>query len=364
MGREDIMRTVPTDYDAAVVGAGPAGSCAARRLAEAGLKVLLIEQQQSVGENIQCAEYVPSILKKYVSLRDSDVAQTLQGIKTFIQGELVQVTRAPGFTINRGSWENHLADEAVRAGVRLLTGVRVTDAGSRTVTLQNGAGHATVTADYIFGCDGPRSVISLKLGNHPTESCVAMQYEISLAEPLEFAHIYFDPAYYGGYAWVIPKGASANVGIAVHASLNGSLQELLGKFCRDLIAAQVVRDSAVRRTTGGLIPAAGLVDHLAGDHMLLAGDAAGCTHPITGAGIAAAVVSGKLAAEAVLDQKKTGGSSLAENYTRILKEEYGEPLDRARSRFLARERGWTDDRHKFSGLIRRSWVAFPEYYAK
>lgn len=358
------MKAVPADYDAAVVGAGPAGCCAAQRLAAAGLKVLLIEQRRSVGENIQCAEYVPHILKKHVSLRDADVAQTLQGIKTFIQGKLVQTTRAPGFTLHRSSWESNMADKAVRAGVRLMTGVRATDAGSRMITLQNGAGHATVTADYILGCDGPRSVISRKLGNNPVESCVAMQCESILTGPLDHAHIYFDPLYYGGYAWVFPKGTIANVGMAVHASMAGKLQELLGDFCRELASMKIVRDGTVRKTAGGLIPSSGLADHLASDRMLLAGDAAGCTHPITGAGIVAAVVSGNLAAAAVLDQKKDVRSVLEEKYPRVLTAEYGEQLARARSRFLARERGWTADSQEFAGLIRRSWIAFPEYYAK
>ena len=364
MDWEEIMKAVPADYDAAVVGAGPAGSCAAHRLAAAGMKVLLIEQRRSVGENIQCAEYVPQILKKHVLLRNADVAQVLKGIKTFIQGRLVQMTRAPGFTINRSSWENNLANEAVRAGVRLMTGVRVTDAGSRTITLQNGAGHATVTADYILGCDGPNSVISRKIGNKPLESCVAMQYETVLTGPIEHAHIYFDPSFFGGYAWVFPKGDIANVGMAVHASKAGKLQELLGIFCRELTSAKILRDGGVRKTAGGLIPSSGLADHLARDRMLLAGDAAGCTHPITGAGIVAAVVSGNLAATAVLDQKKGVGPKLDERYPQVLQAEYGEQYSRARRRFLDRERDWTADSREFAGLIRRSWIAFPEYYAQ
>ena len=358
------MKAVPADYDAAVVGAGPAGSCAAHRLAAAGLKVLLIEQRRSIGENIQCAEYVPQILKKHVVLRDADVAQNLLGIKTFIQGKLVQITRAPGFTLNRSSWENHLANEAVRAGVRLMTGVRVTDAGSRTITMQNGAGHATVTADFIVGCDGPGSIISRKLGNKPAESCVAMQCEAVLTGPLEHAHIYFDPSFFGGYAWVFPKGTVANVGMAVHASKAGKLQELLRIFCHDLTSAKMVRDGGLRKTAGGLIPSSGLAEHLACDRMLLAGDAAGCTHPITGAGIAAAVVSGNLAATAVLEQKKGVGTKLDESYPRVLQAEYGEQYSRARRRFLDRERNWTADSLEFAGVIRRSWIAFPEYYAQ
>lgn len=356
------MKAVQTDYDAAVIGAGPAGSCAALRLAEAGLKVLLVERRKAVGERVQCAEFVPRRLKRYASLRAADVAQEIQGIKTFIFGELIQVMRAPGFTLNRSSWERYLADRAAKAGARLMTGVRATDAGPGTVTLQNGAGHATVTADYILGCDGPLSLISRKLGNKPAEVCVAMQYELTLASPLDHARIYFDPAYYGGYAWVFPKGAAANVGMAVQVSAAKRLRELLGKFQQGLIAAKIVRDGGGREPTGGLIPASGLAVHLAGGHTLLAGDAAGCTHPITGAGIVAAVFSGQLAASAILANKAGKGAAPDESYGRDLRAEYGAQLARARSRYLERERGWTTDRAEFAGLVRRSWLAFPEYY--
>ena len=359
------MRVVSKDYDAAIVGAGPAGSCAALRLAEAGLKVLVVEQQKTIGETVQCAEFVPYVLKRHVSLRDTDVAQKVQGIKTFIFGELAHVMRAPGYTLNRSSWESYLADRAARAGAKVMTGVRATDAGEGTVTLQNGAGHATVSADYILGCDGPHSLISRKLGNKPGKNCVAMQHELVLARPLEHACIYFDPAYYGGYAWVFPKGRTANIGMAVHASLAGKLKELLNRFCEEMASVQVVREGgACGRQTGGLIPSAGLVERLAGGHMLLAGDAAGCTNPITGAGIVAAVVSGQLAATAVLEERRGDLPALAEKYPRILTAEYGQQLARARSRFLVRERDWSSDRQEFIGLIRRSWIAFAEYYAQ
>ncbi|MDR3589220.1 MAG: NAD(P)/FAD-dependent oxidoreductase [Negativicutes bacterium] len=356
------MRTAPAEYDAVIVGAGPAGCCAAGRLAEAGLKVLLVERKARIGENIQCAEFVPRFLEKYISLRDADIAQAVTGIKTFIHGELANVLRAPGYTLNRGAWERSLADEATRAGARVLTGVRVADAGFGTVTLITGDRRVAVTAKYILGCDGPSSLISRKLGNQPAESCVALQYELPLAKPLDHACLYFDPVYYGGYGWVFPKGLAANVGMAVHPCAARNLPDLLARFRQELVDAGVVRDNALRGPTGGLIPAAGLAEKLASDHMLVAGDAAGCTHPVTGAGIISAVVSGQLAAAAVTAQGKVGSASLADSYPRALTAEYGPQFARARSRLIARDQGWTYGRQEFVRLIRRSWIAFPEYY--
>jgi digeranylgeranylglycerophospholipid reductase len=45
-------------YDVVIIGAGPAGSTAARTAAEAGLGVLLVEKRQEIGSPVRCAEGV------------------------------------------------------------------------------------------------------------------------------------------------------------------------------------------------------------------------------------------------------------------------------------------------------------------
>jgi len=51
-------------YDVVVIGAGPAGSVAARRAAEGGLKTLLIEKRQEIGAPVRCAEAIGADLAK------------------------------------------------------------------------------------------------------------------------------------------------------------------------------------------------------------------------------------------------------------------------------------------------------------
>lgn len=357
------MNAIQPEYDVIVVGAGPAGSCAAGGLVRAGLKVLLIEQRKSIGGNVQCAEYVPRMISSYAGLRAADIAQPVKGIKTFINGEPVSVLKAPGFILNRGVWEKQLADEAAQAGAQVITGVRAIDTDGLVVTLAAGADYREVKGKVVLGCDGPRSLISRKLGNSPQENCVAVQYEMLLKEAREYAEIYFDPAYYGGYAWAFPKGKTVNVGLAVHISHKDKMTALLDGFAQQLIAGQVVQDETVLTKTAGLIPSGGLAECLAKEQLLLAGDAAGCTHPITGAGIMSAVVSGHLAAKAVVKQAGgDAGNRLAESYSRALTAQYGAQLQQARRRLLARNQEWTDNRTKFSALIKSSWIAFPEYY--
>ncbi|MDF2569670.1 MAG: kmo [Sporomusa sp.] len=359
------MKQKGDNYDAIVVGAGPAGSTAARRLAQTGLQVLITEQRQAVGEHVQCAEFVPRIITNYVGLRASDVAQQLNGIKTFINGEVASVVRAPGYVLHRSQWDKQLANAAIAAGADLITGVRAVHVEGSVVTLLCGDEYQEVTGKFILGCDGPCSLISKKLGNEPGDTCIALQYELTLVKPLDYAEIYFAPAWYGGYAWVFPKGTTANVGLAVHTSHKGRLKELLADFYRTLVTRQIVQEITRPATTGGLIPSGGLVQCLANAHMLVAGDAAGCTHPITGGGIMNAVVSGHLAAAAVIRQANTQGvEQLADSYTSAIQAEYGRQFAIARDRLSNRNQGWTDNKAEFTALIRRNWIAFPEYYAQ
>jgi flavin-dependent dehydrogenase len=114
--------------------------------------------------------------------------------------------------------------------------------------------------------------------------------------------------------------------------------------------------------TGGAIPVGGMLQpwgQLGAALVLLAGDAAGLTNPVTGAGIAAAVASGRLAGE--LAAAAVGGASaVGERYEDELASTYGAALDRALRR---RRELMTDVRGVSKAALRRSWIAYPEYWA-
>jgi len=104
----------------------------------------------------------------------------------------------------------------------------------------------------------------------------------------------------------------------------------------------------------------GLRSALVMGNILFVGDAAGLTHPITGAGIAAAVASGELAGEAAVRYLQDRHADALLDYENEIRECYGPSLQRA----LARRRkledfgqtGLSDAQH------RQAWIAFPEYF--
>lgn len=347
--------------DVAVVGAGPAGSSAAKKLSEAGLRVLLIDQRRYPGEKVQCAECVPRVITRYAAVGKEHIAQSVAVMKTIICGKEATTISAPGWILNRDRWDLHLAKLAETAGSRVLYHTKVIGLNDHELTVSGQNGLFRVRARYIIGCDGPLSVVSRWLGNELHMDCFALQYELPLREKLNETLVYFDPEYFGGYGWIFPKGMTANVGIGVHGSHRTKVKELLHAFTAKLKEKGMIASEKAVRTTSGWIPGCGLNKNLTDGKILLAGDAAGCTHPITGAGILNAVVSGQIAAQVVNDHYDDAGEIIGALTTRYAEQFSNLPL--AVERLTTRNANWTKQADRFDELIRRTWPAFPEYYA-
>ena len=73
--------------DVLVVGAGPAGSSAARAAAAAGARVLVVERRRTVGRPVQCAEHIPALLLRDVPAAAGTVVQRVRGMRTIVCGE-------------------------------------------------------------------------------------------------------------------------------------------------------------------------------------------------------------------------------------------------------------------------------------
>ncbi len=151
--------------DVVVVGAGPAGSSAAGRLAKAGLKVLLADQAVAVGDKVQCAEYVPKMILQHAGISPADVVQPVTGLKTYIGGRLAGTLPAPGYILHRCRWDKNNAAAAVAAGAELATGARAVGWNGEAIALRRGTAAFSVPARIVIGCDGPRSAVSRWLGN-------------------------------------------------------------------------------------------------------------------------------------------------------------------------------------------------------
>jgi geranylgeranyl reductase family protein len=343
--------------DVLVAGAGPAGSIAARVAAAAGAQVLLIEKRPVVGLPVQCAEYVPAQIVGYVTPQERCIAQRIRTLRTHLpDGEVVE-TPAAGYVLDRASFDKALVVAASRAGAEIWTTARATERTERGVLVRRGGRNVEIECRAIIGADGPRSTVGRWIEQANAAFIDALQVEVVLPEPQESTHVYFDPVYRGGYGWLFPKGETANVGVGVNRRMGGDPQEGLAHLLEKLEVAP----GAIVGRTAGPVPSGGSVAQLRVGNVLLVGDAAGHTHPVTGAGIFSAIVSGELAGKAAGRAIATGDLAALDDYESEWTPFMGGPLQHALNRRRHLDGHWSEDAAALSSVIRETWVAFKAY---
>lgn len=348
--------------DVLVVGLGPAGGAAALAAALAGLRVAVVERRKEVGVPVQCAEFIPLPLARH-AMPEGVLQQRIQGMISHLPSGCADKSVFPGLMIDRAAFDQALARQAEQSGARLYL-------NSRLVGL-DGAGSSAVAAtpqgeirfDYrlLAAADGPHSFVARLLGLPQQETVRARQYTVPLLETGEETEIWLSPDYPGGYAWLFPKGGVANLGLGLGKRYGANPQALLDALHRKLVVDGRVGEAILRRT-GGAIPVGGLRRNLVLGNVLFVGDAAGLTHPITGAGIAAAVVSGERAGQAAVAWLLARDENALMDFEGDIRDQFGASLERAVARRIWLGKYWGTPAAGEDGIHRRGWVAFPEYF--
>lgn len=346
------------ECDVLVVGAGPAGSSAARAAAAAGADTVMIDRRPAVGRPPRCAGYVPLPLMSRIPLSGDVVAQRIEQMVTHSPGGLEAVA-APGCIIHRDRFDQRLASAAVAAGARLLTGCRAAAHDGAATMVTGEAVTRGISARWTIGADGPRSTVGGWIGAVNEAMAVSAQWTVSLNERLPDIHVYFQRELPGGYGWLFPMKDRANVGIAVAAGSGIRPIVALRRFATSLAADGLISLEGVV-ATGGLIPVGGPLPCRSGA-ILLAGDAAGHCHPLTGAGIATAIQCGELAGEAAGESLATGSDAPLSQYELEVDELFGEHLRQAADHRRELYQGWQDPGKDIDQALVRAWIGFSGY---
>jgi digeranylgeranylglycerophospholipid reductase len=278
---------------------------------------------------------------------------------TFVEHDAAHRTDPfPGQMIDRDAFDARLVEEAAHLGAecRLATRAKAIDS-SGAVMLEDGT---RIAPRVIVGADGPRSMAGRAIGRVNAELVETRQVTVPLLHAHRATDIFLARDIPGGYGWLFPKGAVANLGAGVDRAHRGRLKPIVDRLHAALAAeGRVGRE--VLALTGGAIPVGGMVGptgRLGPVPVLLAGDAAGLANPVTGAGIASAVHSGTLAGESAA-RFLAGDAGACDDYAQELEELFGAALARAaaRRRELAAS-------NRDRPALRRSWIAYPEYWGR
>lgn len=319
--------------DVLIVGGGPAGSSCAAALVAVGRDVLVVDQH-GFPRDKPCAGWItPEVVARLgLRLDEYAAAHTLQPISRFrigrIGGRAVDVDYgAPvSYGIRRCEFDTELLH---RSGARVELGERVADIRREG---REWAVNGRFAAPTLVGAGGHFCPVARLLnGPAPREApVVAQEVEFRLEGPAldgcrvepERPELYFSPDL-RGYGWCFRKGTHLNVGLGRRdrQALPQHVEAFLAWLVRERrIApapkagwrghAYLVREAAARR--------------VAADGALLVGDAAGLAFAASGEGILPAIVSGQLAAEAILEARgETDEGRLGRHYSRRLAEQLG-----------------------------------------
>lgn len=315
---------MPT-HDVAIVGAGPAGSVAAYRLASAGARVLLLDKatfprDKPCGGGVtgRAARLLPFSIDPVVE----DVADRMDcGLR--YRHHISRQARAPlAYMTQRVRLDHFLLQQAADAGAEVQEGVK--------------ADARELDARIVIGADGCNGAAAKQLGlaegivhgvaleaNYPWEQRFAggMLLEIAVIR--------------GGYGWIFPKGDHVNVGVGGNEAEGPRLRAELERMCE----AYGIDPDAATETRGYRLPMRLPGTALARGTTAVIGDAAGLVDPFSGDGMYEAFYSAKLVSEAVLDVLEGRADDLAHYQTAV--ENLITPLTRA---------GW---------LAKRAFERFP-----
>jgi flavin-dependent dehydrogenase len=323
--------------------------------------VLVAERRPVVGVPVRCAEYIPAQLMGLLPAAKPFIVQALKGMRTHLPDGEIKETAAPGFTVRRDVFDQTLAQAARQAGARVLLATRAVSREGGVVLLRGPHGEPLrVRPRIIIGADGPHSTVGRWVGSQNRHLIPGVQVRVPLAAPMEFTEVHFHPDIRGGYGWLFPRGREANVGIGARLgrkptrSLGGLLREFIDRLAA---AGKVV--PLIKGRTAGWIPAETPRAAWFGN-VLLAGDAAGQTHPITGAGIFPAVACGQLAGKWAARAALAGEIDLLAHYDAEWRDTFSESLQRAFDRRRLLEAEWD----RLDTVLRSCWVAFREFYAR
>ncbi|MFN3218234.1 MAG: NAD(P)/FAD-dependent oxidoreductase [Acidimicrobiales bacterium] len=305
--------------DVLVVGAGPAGAAAAITAVEAGRRVVVIDKAHFPRDKC-CGDGLTTdalrILER-LGVRPAEVdgwnavtdvvvrAPDGRRIELPLPGDGQFAAVAP-----RADLDHALVRRAVEVGAEVHEGVGfvgLTEHGDRVVVdTTTGERYA---ARYLVAADGMWSPVRKALGigadGYRGEWHAFRQYFSSVGPRAQHLVVWFEPDLLPGYAWSFPlPGRRANVGFGIQ---RGGAHEVgdMGDLWSDLLTRphvqEVLGPDAVAEDRHKAWPIPARIDDMvaARGRVLLTGDAIAATDPMTGEGIAQALLSGRLAADAI-----------------------------------------------------------------
>jgi len=304
-----MMQQENQQSNAVIVGAGPAGSYTAQRLAMLGIKTEVYEEHQEIGLPSHCAGHISiRSLKKfgYYPLPNGIVENTFNAANFYSPSGTkfsIRLKKPVTCVLNRTKFDQYLAEQAKHVGVIFHVGsavqsLRIENNYVKGVNLQD---NTIVSSKITIDAEGisSRLLRQAKLGGLDRKELVyAVETEIDHVHDVEShaVEVYMGSSAPGFYAWLIPRlDGTAKLGLATN---HGNPQNYLKNFMtKHPVARKQVKGAKILKTTYHAIPLAGPISPTYSNGFLAVGDVASQVKPTTGGGVIFGLTCGKIAAD-------------------------------------------------------------------
>ena len=295
--------------DVIVIGAGPAGSYAAGRLAGEGLSVTVIEEHPVIGEPRFCTGILGARAFEEFPLPREPIQGSLYSATVHSPlHRTVRIARSTpqAYILNRSEFDHRLAEGAARAGALYRLGCRaeqiMVEPDGVRVTIGRNGHREVITARCCLIATGANCRLHSMVGlSPPAQFLDCVQAEFSSHQWTEVNVFFGRSVVPGSFGWAAPVGVDrVRVGVCVEGSAMSSFRNLLAKpFIADRLGEQL---TPVRKRRVPITPVSSSVT----DRVMLVGDAAGQVKPLTGGGIYYSIVCAHLAADTLMANASSG----------------------------------------------------------
>jgi geranylgeranyl reductase family protein len=318
-------------YDVIVIGAGPAGSAAARSCAEQGLSTLCIEENGTIGFPVQCAGLLSNDAFSECRVSGRSVLNRVEGARIVYDSgaELViDPKETKACVVDRAALDFEMAKAAADAGAEFWLKTAACDVKGTTLYSRGATGHQEIDFKILIAADGPRSTLARLYGMERARVFLAgIQADISFdCDPrLVALYPHVSPEFFG---WLIPTGAGrARVGLCGQSDIPARFSAFLTKF-----------GTSTTHLVTGTLPL-GIMAKTYGNRTLFIGDAAGFAKPTSGGGVYTGIRSARDAAAVAAEacEKNRFDDAFLARYEARWRPDIGRELDLGFRLFMLRQ---------------------------
>ncbi len=289
------------NYDVVIIGAGPAGTSAAKILESRGINFIILDKML-FPRNKACAGVLPPKIKSILKIPNNICERPLHGYRVFSpSGNIVESSfPEPGYIVKRDIFDMFLVESLIKKPIH----GEVKDIYKDKKGIVIKGNNWRFKAQYIIGADGVKSIVKKYCKIPSKKIAIAAQYEISL--PFDkidrsignWFEVYYTLRY--GYGWISPNKNSLKIGVGIisdHLKMN--IWDVLNNFMKQSIVREKSKDGQIIGRESHLIPMSGPLDKIVGNRCILVGDAGGFVYPGTGEGIYYSIKTGQIAANII-----------------------------------------------------------------